>query len=423
MGSQDGSGCQRRYHQPGVGALYLHVPFCAQKCLYCEFASWATRSGDPLVAAYARALEAQVREADGLGLLEGCEKAYVGGGTPTLLAGLLPRLVGTVRGSAPVGELTCEANPDSLTDGLIDGLADAGATRLSIGVQSTDDAELAALGRIHSASQAKDRVTAAVASGLDVSCDLMCAIPHQTDASWAWSVSDVVSWGVGHVSVYPLAIEEGTAFGRRYADADPAWNDPDVQAGRMEQARTLLEAAGLSRYEVASYARPGKRCRHNLAYWTGIPYLGLGVGAASMLTREGYERLRAGCPQLPSLPDDVARVRLTVTSDRRGIAASPRLADLRFDLELLDARQAVAEDLMLGMRLVDGVGPGLLGRAREVIGGDAVDTVVADVVSRGLASRTVAGRLVPTHDGWLLGNELYGALWDLAGRPVRAQSC
>lgn len=413
-----------RYQQASAGAVYLHVPFCARKCAYCDFASWATREGDPLMAGYERAVESQVGQVAELGLLDACRTAYVGGGTPTLLGEeLLPALVSRVRRVAPqVSELTCEANPDSLSDGLISALRDAGTTRLSIGVQSTNDGELSALGRIHTAGEAAERVRAAVASGLDVSCDLMCATPLQTPQSWARSLSDVVSWGVGHVSVYPLAIEPGTALGVRYADEEPAWNDPSVQADRMEQAKTYLEGEGLARYEVASYARPGKACRHNQAYWTGVPYLGLGTGASGMLTREGYERLRGACPQLPSVGPNVARVRLTVTNGRQSIADDPSLASLHFDLELLDLRQAVAEDLMLGMRLVHGVPAELIYLSRDVMGASDVDGAIARVTDRGLATLTEVGRLVPTHDGWLLGNELYGELWDLAGRTVRELS-
>lgn len=403
----------------GVGALYLHVPFCTRKCYYCDFASWAIRAGDPLMHAYAQALTSQVREVAELGLLKNCTTAYVGGGTPTLLGSDLATLVSTVRDACPVDELTCEANPDSLSDELLDGLGTAGTTRLSIGVQSTNDAELAALGRIHTAAQAADRVRAAARAGFRTSCDLMCAIPRQSDATWAASLADVVGWGVGHVSVYPLAIEEDTAFGRRYGNEDPTWNDPDVQADRMDQAREALVRAGFAPYEVASYARPGERCRHNLAYWTGVPYLGLGTGASGMLTREGYELLRRACPQLPTLERDIARVRLTVKSSRHDIARHPALADLAFSLELLTQAQAVAEDLMLGLRLTEGVGPALLAAAQEALGATAVDETVARVVREGLAERTAAGGLAPTHRGWLLGNELYGAFWDLAPGRVR----
>ena len=255
-----------------ASALYLHIPFCARKCAYCDFASWATAAGDPLMGAYARALEEQVGEVAELGLLDGCETVYVGGGTPTLLgADVLGSLVEKVVEAAAPSELTCEANPDSLSEEVLCSVREAGATRLSVGVQSLDDAELAALGRLHDATCARERVTTAVASGLDVSVDLMCATPGQTDESWGRTLGQAVALGAGHVSVYPLQIEEGTALGRRWCDEDPAWNDSEVQAARMMQSQGILEGYGFHRYEVASYARAGKECRHNKAYWTGLP--------------------------------------------------------------------------------------------------------------------------------------------------------
>ena len=199
----------------------------------------------------------------------------------------------------------------------------------------------------------------------------MCAIPCQTKASWEHALAEVVSLGVGHVSVYPLAIEEGTPFFFRYGNEDPSWNSEDVQADCMERAQEMLQAAGLHRYEVASYALPGKECAHNKAYWTGVPYLGLGPGAASMLCLDDGSRLRFVEPEP--------------------------------EWEFLSRREAWAEDLMLGMRLVEGV------EAERV-----PQEVVADLVARGLVEEE-GGRVRPTHDGWLLGNQLYGALWDLAG--------
>ncbi len=407
----------------GVGALYLHVPFCARKCAYCDFASWATAAGSPLMDAYVSALAAQLDEAAALGLLEGCETAYLGGGTPSLLGPeALGRLVGAVRRVAPdVGELTCEANPDSLTDEVIAAAREAGATRLSVGVQSLADDELAELGRLHDAACARERVAAAVGSGLDVSVDLMCAIPHQTDASWAATLRGAAELGVCHVSVYPLQIEEGTPLGERWADTDPSWNDPDVQAARMEQAQAQLEGCGLRRYEVASYAAAGKACRHNIAYWTGTPYLGLGTKASSMLNLEQYLRLAQVCPRLPNPPSDTARVRLTVETSHRALVAAPRLSELSFSLELLDEAQAVAEDLMLGTRLTEGLDPALVERGRELLG-PALDTTLEGLLSRGLLGER-EGRLAPTERGWLLGNELYGELWGLAPGEVRMASC
>ena len=405
-----------------ASALYLHIPFCARKCAYCDFSSWATPAGDGLLGAYAHALGEQLEEAASLGLLEGCRTAYVGGGTPTLLGGKdLGRLVGKIVAVAAPFELTCEANPDSLTDAVLLALREAGATRLSIGVQSLDDGELRELGRLHDAACARERVEAAVSTGLDVSVDLMCATPGQTSGSWARSLEGALALGVGHVSVYPLQIEEGTPFDLRFADDPCAWNDPEVQAERMTRAQATLEARGYHRYEVASYARAGKECRHNKAYWTGSPYLGLGTGASSMLDLKGYLRLRDRCPRLPQPPEDAVRVRLTVRTDRRELAAEPRLSALSFSLEFLNEAQAVAEDLMLGARLVEGLRPELVTRARGLFGvrlDDAVDALLA----RGLLAEK-EGRLAPTEQGWLLGNELYGALWDLAPGEVATARC
>ncbi len=406
----------------GTRALYLHIPFCARKCAYCDFASWATPVGDALMEAYERALEAQLDEVAGLGLLEGCETAYVGGGTPTLLGERdLGRLVEKIVGAAAPAELTCEANPDSLTDGVLAAVRAAGATRLSVGVQSLDDGELRELGRLHDGACARERVTAAVSSGLDVSLDLMCATPGQSSESWARSLKGAASLGVCHVSVYPLQIEEGTPLDLRYANDPCEWNDPEVQAERMEQAQAALEACGFCRYEVASYARSGKACRHNKVYWTGLPYVGLGTGASSMLDLEGYLRLCAACPQLPAVSAGAQRVRLTVETPRRQLAEEARLSALSFLLEFLSEPQAVAEDLMLGARLVEGLRPELVARARALFGPRFDDTVDV-LLARGLLAEK-NDRLAPTEQGWLLGNELYGALWDLAPGEVAAARC
>ncbi|MDM8270381.1 radical SAM family heme chaperone HemW [Thermophilibacter provencensis] len=406
-----------------AGALYLHVPFCARKCAYCDFASWATAANDPLMTRYARTLLSQLDEVASLGLLADCKTAYIGGGTPSLLGEkALGALVSAVRKVAPeMDELTCEANPDSLDDGVLLSLREAGATRLSIGVQSLDDGELAELGRLHDATCARVRVRAAVASGLDVSVDLMCATPGQTDESWARTLEDVASLGVGHVSVYPLQIEEGTALEARYADDACAWNDDEVQAARMTQAQVTLEGHGYSRYEVASYSVPGKACCHNKAYWTGVSYLGLGTGASGMLSLDEYLRLRVVAPQLPLPPRESVRARLTVASDRRALVEDSRLSTLSFSLEFLSEPQAVAEDLMLGARLVEGLDPELVSRARALFGGRLDGTIEGLLASGLLAER--GGRLAPTQRGWLLGNELYGALWDLAPSEVATARC
>ena len=181
----------------------------------------------------------------------------------------------------------------------------------------------------------------------------------------------------------------------------------------METAALVLGAAGLSRYEVASYAQPGERCRHNIAYWTGVEYLGLGTSAASMLGRGSYVRLHELVPSLPDLADDTERARLTITSSTREIVEATSLARLRFEVEELNAREAVAEDLMLAARMADGIGERLLVRARRVLGAVAVDERIAKLVKLGFLERA-GSAYAPTKQGWLLGNELYGPLWDLA---------
>lgn len=396
----------------GVHALYLHVPFCVRRCRYCDFATAATRHGDARLGGYASSLVALVGQARELGLLGELSTAYIGGGTPSMLgAEQLSRLVGSC--DAP-GELTFEANPESLDDDVLDKAREAGATRVSIGVQSFDDGELRGLGRVHSAALARERVSAAVASGLDVSVDLMCGIPYQTEASWRASLVSAVGLGVGHVSCYPLMIEPGTPMERLCEQGSLPWPSDDTEASDMEAALDVLGAAGLSRYEVASYARPGKRCAHNVAYWTGVEYLGLGVAASSMLGLASYDVLREAVPSLPSPGEDAVRIRLTVSSRTDEVIEARSLRDLRFDVEKLDAREAVAEDLMLAARMTDGLPPGLVARARAIVGAERVDECLGRLEARGLLEPGTGGALVPTHDGWLLGNELYGPLWDLS---------
>ena len=399
----------------GISALYVHVPFCVCKCAYCDFASRAVAERDDVFGRYVQTLRAQIERFGSAGLLSTCATAYVGGGTPSLLGpSLLGGLVSEMRRWCPeLTELTCEANPDSLSDELLATIREAGATRLSIGVQSLQDGELKALGRVHDARAARERVTAAVATGLDVSVDLMCAIPLQTPDSWRDTLGQVVALEPDHVSVYPLAIEEGTPFWERYGDSDPAWNGEDVQAERMETAASILGAAGYVRYEVASYARADKACRHNQAYWTGASYLGLGVAASSMFDAETYRAVRRIMTQLPAVDDDVARVRMTNVDDIDRMAEGQGLGNLGYDLELLDARQAIAEDLMLGMRLSEGVD--------ERLASKCPPEVWSDLIERGLVTKR-GSRMVSTHRGWLLGNELYGTLWGLSEGPVREAS-
>lgn len=266
-------------------ALYLHIPFCRAKCLYCDFDSRALTGCalEEAIGAYCEGLSAQVDAHGNAGELSEVETVYVGGGTPSLLGVRLVGLVDLVRSYCEPVEFTCEANPESFTLDLAQALRAAGVTRISLGVQSLNASELKAIGRIHSAEQAMLAVAQAKAAGFSTSCDVMCGLPGQTLDTFAETLRSLVTLNPDHVSVYPLQLEEGTPLARMEEAGEMEVPDEDFQAQCMDLAAEVLEEAGYERYEVASYAKPGHRCRHNIAYWTGKPYLGLGRSAASML--------------------------------------------------------------------------------------------------------------------------------------------
>lgn len=410
---------QSKYNQAAFSALYLHIPFCTQKCFYCDFSSWSTRQDDSCMKNYVNALKHQLDEVAQLGMLATTKTVYMGGGTPSLLGQGAVDLAHHISSITHPIEFSMEANPDSLSDELLASLSAGGVTRISLGVQSFNDNELKELGRIHSADLAYDRVLAAKECGYDVSVDLMCAIPGQTESSWEYTLSRFISLGVNHVSVYPLTIEDGTALAKQTQDKDTPWNAYDVQANRMQAASKMLQAAEFERYEVASYARNQKSCKHNKMYWTGESYLGLGTSAASMLTASEYDVLAKKNVSLPTRPRDAIRVRLVVLDSPKKIAEGVSLFSTEFDVEFLTHREAVAEDLMLHARLTEPIAPALLDESKQVFGAlplqEVFDACVQDELLECVdaADSRIETSYRPTEKGWLLGNELYGRLWEL----------
>ena len=406
-----------------IEALYLHIPFCQSKCAYCDFDSVAACSLDDARAAQACYLDRLTNRVDAFGtagLLDGVRTVYIGGGTPSLLGMRLVELVRSVMQWCAPEEFTCEANPESFTSSLALQLARAGVTRISLGVQSLQEEELKAVGRIHSATQALDAICYAKDAGLDVSCDLMCGLPLQTQDSWAKSVAGLIEAGPCHVSIYPLTVEDGTPLALKVDSGRLVLPDEDEQADEMELARRFLVEAGFAPYEVASYALPGHACRHNIVYWTGIEYLGLGRSAASMLSRDTFRMSSSLFSDLEPR-DGAARIRVLQTDD----AASA------FEIEQLDIREAMAEDLMLACRMTRGIPQELLLRASAVFGKQIVADTCARAIALGLATwgapdgenyvdassggvDLFPGALAPTQQGWLEGNELFGLFWNLA---------
>ena len=443
-----------------IEALYLHIPFCVSRCAYCDFATNAC-ADEQRMDAYVEALCLQLRRAAKAGLLGQVKTIYIGGGTPTHLGSRrLNTLVYTLSLSVNlenVVEFTCEANPESIDERMVADLFSLGVNRFSIGAQSFDDAVLAAYGRIHDAA-AIDAALAAVRTRTNnISLDLICGGPGQSMESWTQDLRHAIDVDVPHVSIYPLTLEDGTPLTRRVEAGECEVADEDTQTDMMLEAERMLTAAGFERYEVASYAKPGSPSHHNTAYWTGAEYLGLGAGASSMLSAETAERvIDAGlfdmpddgddrwmhkassaraesasgafvraqdCPSdcaighpitddpsdcTPTQPCDADFTRIRIAASSDDIAFAESLGCPRAEIELLSARESAVEDLMLGMRRSIGV-------AREqVLAVEGALAVFERLEALGLV-REQGARFVPTQRGWLLGNEVYGAIWSLAG--------
>lgn len=394
-------------------ALYLHIPFCKAKCAYCDFDSRALGGCEleRAMDAYCARLLTLVDRHGAAGELDRVRTVYIGGGTPSLLGDRLPQVVRRVRSYCSPIEFTCEANPESFDMDLAQALRDAGVTRVSLGVQSLDTGELRAIGRIHTAEQAMLAIAQAKAVGFSTSCDVICGLPGQTVESFSRTLESLLALRPDHVSVYPLQLEEGTPLARMEEDGLVQVPDEDFQAACMDLAARALSAAGFERYEVASYAQPGHRCRHNIAYWTGMPYLGLGRSAAGMFDVGCGLAVAASPPACA--PEGFADL---VPAGFTGRVRFKQLDDAgeRFESELLAPREAMAEDLMLACRMTDGIGIGLLKRACALIPEHELRAACEAAVRSGLAAWD--GRaLVPTHLGWLEGNELFCLLWALAG--------
>lgn len=408
-----------------VTALYVHVPFCAQKCRYCDFDSRSFAPCNMSVAldTYFEQLCARLDAFGDAGALAQIRTVYVGGGTPSLAGERLVEFARRISAWCKPVEFTCEANPESLTAELATALAGVGVTRVSLGVQTLDNAELTAIGRIHDADRALAAITTVKDAGLVVSCDLMCGLPGQTDLSWQRTLDGVLAAAPHHVSVYPLTLEEGTPLYRMACRDESLEPDEDFQAACMDAARERLSAAGYHPYEVASYALDGHECAHNIAYWTGQGYLGLGRSAAGMLDAEDFDRL-AGLFPGASSRGDAYRVRLVQRDDDATV----------FEAEYLSQREAAAEDLMLACRMTRGVASDLLVRVARVIPADGLTAACDRALELGLATwvpetlgvhegpftsaDVIAGhvraRLAPTHLGWLDGSVLFELFWDLA---------
>lgn len=329
--------------------IYVHVPFCARACPYCDFDFQVGR--DPPAQAYLEGLEREVdARAAELGawlddqgrsaLSEGTwSTVYVGGGTPSLLGAAGVTALGDWLArrfpGAGAREWTLEVNPEHADLALYAAARAVGATRVSLGTQTLDPTGLRTLGRAHDAGQARAAIALAVAAGLRVSADLIVGWPGQRAGGVEDDVRGLVDAGAGHVSVYALTIEPGTPWVGLVRRGKRRLPDPDHQADMLAAAEAALGSAGLQHYEVASYARPGEEARHNLLYWTWRDYLGLGPSAHSARF---------------SADGGVAR-----RGNRRGLPAWLADPGAPGELERLDPREAAVEGLWTGLRHLPGL--------------------------------------------------------------------
>jgi oxygen-independent coproporphyrinogen III oxidase len=321
--------------------LYLHIPFCLQKCPYCAFVSKQAAHGE--IDIYVERLLQEMRLAAGrYQTSQPLKSVYLGGGTPSLLSpqqiSQLMQQTEKLFGIDCHAEITMEVNPGTIDEERLAGFRQAGINRLSIGVQSFDPDMLKLLGRVHSADQARNAFAAARSAGFNnIGIDLIHSLPGQSMAMWQKELQQAIQLAPQHLSIYGLTIEEETPFAATYQSED-LLPDEDSSADMYEAADKVLTAAGYEHYEIANYARPGFRSQHNSGYWQRDGYLGLGAGAHSFLRCGEYGIRFGNSTYIDQYCKDISTGKLS-----------------HQDLHELNREDAMAEFMFLGLRMSDGV--------------------------------------------------------------------
>jgi oxygen-independent coproporphyrinogen-3 oxidase len=344
--------------------LYIHWPFCLSKCPYCDFNSHVAERIDQ--AAWRKAL---LRELD-----EGAERTegrtvtsvFFGGGTPSLMdpattAALIER-IGQRWSLADDIEITLEANPGTVDAERFREIRSAGVNRLSMGLQALDDTQLKFLGRVHDSAQAIKAVELARATFPRISFDLIYARPGQSLDSWRAELERAIAMAADHLSLYQLTIEPGTAFHPMAARGDFIMPDDDHAAALFDLTQEITEAAGLPAYEISNHARPGAECRHNLLYWQGDDFLGIGPGAHGRLTDEAGRTTTHRRHRAPEI------WRGMVTERGEGTADSGILTD----------EDRVVELVMMGLRLTEGLSLAKFSGLEAVLDSEGLTKMIED---------------------------------------------
>jgi oxygen-independent coproporphyrinogen-3 oxidase len=317
-------------------ALYIHFPFCRRRCSYCSFVSYQGREAD--IPDYIKALnkELAIRAAG-----QRVRSIYFGGGTPSLLSPKQVReILSVVHSHFTVdagAEITLEANPGTIDRQSLAAIKATGINRLSLGVQSLDDDELALLGRIHTASEAREAVRLARNAGFtNLSFDLIYGLPDQALAGWRKTLDEAIDLNPEHISLYPLTLEYDAPLWIATQQGKVPPTDPDFTADQYELAQDTLQEHGYNHYEISNWAKEGYECRHNLVYWHNLPYLGVGVAAHSYI--------------------DGRRLSNTEDLDSYLNAFSGNLPPARELDEEIGPELQLSETVILGLRLSEGIG-------------------------------------------------------------------
>jgi oxygen-independent coproporphyrinogen-3 oxidase len=373
--------------------IYIHWPYCAAKCPYCDFNSHVKRevSEERYLAAVLRELSFYAGLAPGRRV----SSIFFGGGTPSLMhpatAEAVLQAISTHWTVEPDAEITLEANPSSVEAGRFADFRRAGVNRVSLGVQSLHDDQLRFLGRLHNAAEARAAIEIANTHFERVSFDLIYARPEQTDAEWRAELTDALKMAAGHLSLYQLTIEPGTAFYRLEQTGKLRIPEGDAAARLYELTQEICEAAGLPAYEISNHARRGEEARHNLLYWRYGDYAGIGPGA--------HGRIGVGAGRLAlSAERDPARWAAQVERDGQGLASREPLTDL----------EQAEEMLLMGLRLAEGLS---LARLAERTGHRPSPEVLHLLTQDGLLSRDAPAAIIrATPQGRLVLNSVIEAV-------------
>ena len=366
--------------------LYIHVPFCEAICHYCNFTRGVL--DEAVKASYVSALIAEISRAPERGAE--VETVFLGGGTPSVLSPAeLGRILDACRDHFRVAddaEVTMEANPESVSPAQLEGYRAAGVNRLSFGVQSFDDRELARLGRLHSAARARQAVAEARQAGFsNISLDLMLWLPEQRTDDWCRSVDALIEAGPAHASMYLLEVYPNAPL--REEMARRQWSvAPDEEAADMYlEGLARFDAAGYHQYEISNVARPGYESRHNRLYWTGGHWIGFGCGAHSTWLGRRWR-------VMPGTGDYIRAI-----TEQRSV---------RLDVREVPAAEQLEEALFMGLRLVEGVDLQVI---RDTWGVDVLARYgddLAPFLEEGLVQVSTEGRLRLTRNGMLVANEI-----------------